>query len=289
MINKRTPEAKVILDFIERRIKKKLSCNIIFTGELGKGKSYSGIRLLELWYKRWLDEPFPISHVCETLDEAVLIVKDFKRKGEGVLIEELSVLAGSRESLTKLNRLWNKFMDTCRIKQAVIIGNSPFLNFIDKHIISLSQMWIEALGVNFRKKICVCKPLILQPSQKKVYFHRLIDDDGNEINMCFFRMPDKELIKRYDELKDRSVAELYDEIAQRMTYERKRQLKEIGRVTLAWQEEQDYNDRLKGLTVKEIAKKRKVSVSTVAKNIARAKKKMNMMQIKGKMLRNLDK
>jgi len=247
----KVPEAKALLDYIERRIKRKLSCNIIFTGELGKGKSYSGIRLLELWYKRWFDEPFKITHICETLDQAVLIVKDFKRKGEGILIEELSVLAGSRESLTRLNRLWNKFMDTCRIKQAVIVGNAPYLNFIDKHIISLSQIWLEALGVNFRKKFCVCKPLILQPSQKKVYFHKFIDDKGDPIDLCYFKIPSKELIKCYDKLKEESVHQLYDEIAQRMFIERKKQLKEIGNKTLAPREQEAYNYYLEKVPAKE--------------------------------------
>lgn len=270
-----TPEAKVILDFIERRIKKKLSCNIIFSGELGKGKSYSGIRLLELWYKRRFDELFHISHVCDTLDEAVLLGRDFKRKGEGILIEELSVLAGSRESLTKINRLWNKFMDTCRIKQIVIVGNTPYLNFIDKHIISLSQVWIETLGVNFRKKVCVCKPLILQPSQRKVYYHRFVDDKGDEIQLCFFKKPSKELCKTYDNLKEKSVHELYDEIAQRMLLEKKKQLKELGKKALAPREQEAYNYYLNKIPAKEAYKKMGLkSVNTYYNYLNNAKKKV---------------
>lgn len=254
MLTEKTPEAKAVLDFIDRRIRKRLACNIIFTGELGKGKSYSGIRLLELWYKRQFNEPFPITHVCDTLSEAVLIVKNVKRKGEGIVIEELSVLAGSRESLTRTNRLWNKFMDTCRIKQAVIVGNAPFLNFVDKHVIALSQLWIESLGVNFRKKICVCKPLILQPSQKKVYFHKLVGDEGEEINLCFFKKPTDNIVKEYDAKKERSVDNLYDEITHRMAFEKKKKDKELGRVDAKEEMEKllkrfDYEIKLVGKAV----------------------------------------
>lgn len=281
MINNKTPEAKVLLDFIERRIRKKLSCNIIFTGELGRGKSYSGIRLLELWYDRCLNEPFPISHVCETLEQAIMIVKDFKRKGEGVLIEELSVLAGSRESLTRMNRLWNKFLDTCRIKQALIIGNAPFLNFVDKHVLALSQVWIEALGVNFSKKICVCKPLILQPSQKKVYFHKFIDEEGDEISLCYFRIPNEELIKSYDKLKLRSVHDLYDELAERMFQEKKKQLKGLGKKVLSPREQEAYDYYLNKVPSKEAYKKMDLThVQSYNLYLRNAKKKLNISKYK---------
>ncbi|GAH15404.1 unnamed protein product, partial [marine sediment metagenome] len=88
-------ESKCLLDFTEKRMKKRQGCIMIFTGQLGGGKSYACARLLELWYRKWFDEDFPPSHIVETLEEAILKVKDFKRKGEGILIEELSVLAGS--------------------------------------------------------------------------------------------------------------------------------------------------------------------------------------------------
>lgn len=272
---KKTPEGEVIMDFIERRIKKKLACNIIVTGELGKGKSYLGMRLLEKWYKRKFEEPFLSSHICESLEQAILIVKDFQRKGEGILIEELSVLAGSRESLTRMNRYWNKFMDTCRIKQAIIVGNTPFLNFIDKHIISLSQIWIETLGVNFKKKIIVCKPLIIQPSQRKIYFHKFVDDDGDEIGLCYFKKPNDELTIIYDKLKERSNLDLYDELAQRMLLEKKKQLKELGKKTLAPREQEAYNHWLNKTPPKEAYKKMGLKyVRIYYRYVADAKKKL---------------
>lgn len=280
-------EAKVLIDFIEQRIKKRLACNIICTSEPGKGKSYSGLRLLELWYRRWFDENFPTSHICKDLETAILIVRDFKRKGEGILIEELSVLAGARDSLTRQNKLWNKFIDIIRIKQAIIVGNAPFLSFVDKHIIALSQVWLDILGVNFRKKVTVCKAKILQqPSFKhEPYQHSFVDSEGDPVGLIVFRKPSEELYKFYDTLKIKSVDDTCDELVEKMMIDRRKQLKEMGRVVLAWQEEQDYNARLNGLTTREIAEKRGVSVDTVGQNIRNARIKLNISKNKAKSLR----
>ena len=147
------PESRCLLKHIEERIKKKKGIILFFTGETGEGKSYGGLRLLELWYRKWFDEGFPINHVCNTLEEAILLVKDFVRAGEGIMIEELSVHAGSREALTPSNILFNKFVDICRIKQAVIIGNMPHISFIDKHLQMMAQSWVNCNKVDFKREI----------------------------------------------------------------------------------------------------------------------------------------
>ncbi len=86
---KTTPESKALLDFTEKRIQTQLGCIMIFTGEVGKGKSYAGLRFLELWYKRFFDEQFKLKNVCESLKQAILLEKDFKRKGRKQSFEKL--------------------------------------------------------------------------------------------------------------------------------------------------------------------------------------------------------
>lgn len=224
-------EVKVITNYMASRLRKRLACNIIFTGELGKGKSYSGLRLLELWYKRYFEEEFPTTHICNDLISAMQTIKKFKRKGEGILLEELSVLIGSRDSLSKQNKLFNKFMDIVRIKQAIIIGNLPFLSFVDKHMIILSQIWIETLGINFRQKVCVCKPLILQPASFKAdpYKHKFLDDDNEPINFILFKKPSEELCKFYDNFKLKAVDEVIDEMVAGMEADKKKKDKAMNK------------------------------------------------------------
>ena len=134
------PEAQALLDYCKRRVRKRLGVNILCTGDLGKGKSYIGLRFLELWYLFFFNEQFPLKHICKTIEDAILLVRNFTRDGEGILVEELSILAGSRDSLSKTNKLWNQFLDIVRLKKVIIIGNAPRLGFIDKHMIMLAQV-----------------------------------------------------------------------------------------------------------------------------------------------------
>ncbi len=252
---KNTIEAKCLLDMAEDRIKEKLGVLYLFTGEVGRGKSYGGLRFLELWYDKMFGEEFPIDHVCETLEQAIMLVKRFKRKGEGIMIEEMSVLAGRREALTIINRLFNKFLDTCRIKQALIIGNAPHISFIDKHITQMTQAWVNFLGVDFTKKISVARPLWMQTSPHKAepYKHRFVSDEGWSIDYCYFKMPSKELIIKSDILKDRSNDELYDELAVRLTTTRLKQMKELGSKVMPKREMEAYELFLNGVGSDEAA------------------------------------
>ena len=106
-------EAKSIIDLCLMRIKIMLGVILLFSGETGRGKSYAGLRFLEIWYKTFFNELFPIKHVCNNIEEAILLTRSIKRKGEGILIEELSVHASVRDSLTTQNKMWNKFCDIC--------------------------------------------------------------------------------------------------------------------------------------------------------------------------------
>ena len=273
---KTTPESKALLDFTEHRIKTQLGCIMIFTGEVGKGKSYAGLRFLEKWYSKWFGEQFKINHVCETLEQAILLVKDFKKKGEGIMIEELSVLAGSRDSLTLQNKLWNKFVDTCRIKQAVIIGNCPHISFIDKHFQMMCQVWVDCLGVNFKKKIVVGKSFWLQtsPHKNEPYKHKFVDDEGYEIDICYFRKPSEKLTKDYDKLKIKSTNKLYEELAQKIIANKVKKDAEFKKNALAPREIEVVALNRRGLSAKEIQKEIGLeNVRTVYQYLSSAAKK----------------
>jgi len=202
--NVKLKEAEPLFKYLFSRLNKRLGTIILVSGESGKGKSYSGLRILEIWYWLLFKKPFPTNHICRTLEEAMILIKDFKDEGEGILIEELSVLVGKRDAGTKQNKLWNKFIDIVRIKKTVIIGNAPHINFVDSHFLLMSHVWIECLGVNFRKNLVICKPLMLQMSQNKTepYKHKFVGDDHFAIDYFAFRKPSKYITTVYDRLKD---------------------------------------------------------------------------------------
>jgi len=212
-----SPEADCIIRYSKEKMNKKKGVIHLFTGETGDGKSYAGLRLLEIWYNQWFKQDFPKTHIVENLAQAILLVKDFKEAGEGILIEELSVLASSRDSLTKQNKLWNKFLDTVRIKQAFIVGNLPHISFLDKHFIMMCNTWINCTGVDFQRNIVIARPLWLQtsPHKNEPYKHKFLDKEGEEINFCYFKkLQNIDVQRYYDDLKINSITELHKELVE---------------------------------------------------------------------------
>lgn len=278
-------EAQCILDYFESRLRKRQHTNGLGTGGLGSGKSYGQGRIGELWYKRKFNEDFPISHIVEQLDHAVGLVKDFSRPGELIIIEEVSVLASSRDSLTRMNKLWNKFLDTCRIKQVILLMNCPHINFIDKHILSLTNLWIEFLGVNYKKGYSIAKPLWLQTSQYRQlpYKHKFVSEDGFPIDFIKLNKPSKSFCEAYDMIKDASVNELYEDISRRMALHRQYELKEMGKKLLSKKEQEAWDLSLEGYSMEDAAVKMGLKhARTYWAYLNRAKDKIKFNELKDK-------
>ena len=284
MMKELPSEGRQIFEIVRNRINKKLGVTILITGLPGKGKSFIGLRFMELWYDYHFGELFPVTHVCETLEQAILLVKDFKRPGEAIQVEELSVLAGRRDSLSSENKLWNKFMDTVRMKQTIIIGNCPHLTFVDKHFVLLSDFWMEAMGVNFREKRSYCKCLFIQTTQHKrdPYMHRLIDDDGMPIDYFRFSKPSDELVKDFLELEKGNKNKIYEELAQKIIAKKEKEKKSIENLPrFTVKEAQALRYKIEGLKGPEAAEKMDIAKSSYYFLLEQVKKKLDKLY-KGK-------
>ncbi len=271
------PEAECLLKFIEERMKRKKGINMLFTGDVGSGKSFNGARLLELWYKRRFNEPFPTSNITNNIEESIVLAKSFKRLGEGMLCEELSVHSGRRDALTTDNKAYNKFLDIIRIKQIVLVGNAPHISFIDKHIIMASQVWIDCQGIDFKNKVGLTHPLWLQtsPHKNEPYKHKFLNKDGEPIDECFFRLPSPYILKDYDIMKLRANEQIFDEIVMKLRHNRVLKLKKMGQKILSPKEQQAYQFWIDGYKGKEAAVEMKLeNVNTYHKYLRTAKNKL---------------
>ena len=271
------PEAECLLRHISRQIKKKKNFNAIFSGMFGNGKSYAGCRLLELWYLKRFKEKFPIKHIVSNLSEALLLVKNFKRKGEGILIEEISSSAGSRDSQTTQNKLFNKFLDVCRIRQAVIIMNCPHISFADKHIRMAVHSWVYCTSVDFEREIVVAHPLWLQtsPHKSEPYKHHYLTPSGEEIGICYFRKPSDYIKIPYDKSKDKFTDDFIDELHFKMVIDRKNKLKQLGAKFLSPRESEAYTLWLSGYKTSEATEKMGLkNAQTFRKYLKNAKEKL---------------
>ena len=230
---------------------------MLFTGGTGRGKSTACLRFLESWYEFYFKEDFPIKHVCNNLAEAIILASGFKRKGEGMMIEELSVHASARDSLTTQNKMWNKFVDICRVKQILIVANAPHISFIDKHFILMCQVWVDCLHVNFKKEVVVTHPLWLQtsPHKKEPYKHRFTNEKGEAIDYVLFKKPSEELTKQYETLKEESNNKIFNEVILRIRKDEQIKLKKLGIKVMTPRQQEAYDLYLQGVTSEQGAKK----------------------------------
>lgn len=276
------PEAECLLKHTEERMKQNKGINILFTGGVGDGKSFSGSRFLQLWYKKCFNEEFPISHVCNNVEEAVIISKEFNRKGEGILMEEISVHHGRREALTKKNILFNKFFDICRIKQIIFVANCPHISFVDKHFKMMLQSWVNCYEVDFKKEVVLAHPLWLQPFPHKdePYKHRYLNKDGSPIDFCYFKLPAKKFIEKYNILKEESNEEIFDEIILKLQHDKVKQLEKLGQKVLAPREKEAYVLWLELYSSKESAEKMGLKgvnkIDVYNETLKRAKEKLKL-------------
>jgi len=271
------PESECLLRHISKMVKKKKGFNALFSGSVGDGKSYAGLRLLELWYLKKFKENFPTKHIVSNLSEAILLTKNFKRRGEGILIEEISSSAGSRDAQTTQNKLFNKFLDVCRIRQAVIIMNCPHISFADKHIRMACHCWVDCREVDFERKIVIAHPLWLQvsPHKSEPYKHRYLTLDGEPIDTCYFKKPSEYIQKVYDEGKNKFTNDFLSEIQLKMVVDRKAKLKQLGAKFLSPKESEAYQLWINGCKTNEGAEKMGLkNAKTFWKYVKNAKDKL---------------
>lgn len=269
-------ECRVILDYVDKRFNKKKNTNILTTGVVGGGKSSFDLRLQELYYKERFDEVFPINHIANSIEEAVLLAKGFKRLGEGIIVEEVSVHASRRDALTTKNKLYNKFLDVVRIKQIFLVMNAPHISFVDKHILMATDAWINCEKVDFKNNVVIARPLWLQtsPHRAEPYKHKFINRKGYSVDYCFTRMPSEELWKEYSELKSKSNDEIFEEIILKLRHDKKEQLKKIGQKVLSPKELDAYNFALDGFSSKEAGEVMDIPSTTFNKYLRSAKNKL---------------
>lgn len=283
-------ESDFLLTQAERRMRKRLGMTIIVTGESGRGKSYFGLRYLERWYQKRFKEEFPINHVCNTPEEAVILGRNFTRKGEGILIEELSVHLGRRASMTKQNRLFNMFLDVCRLKQIIVIGNCPHISFVDKHYSMMAQSWVNVNQVDFKKDIILAKAYWLQtsPFKSDPYTHKYPNADGDDIDLCYMRKPNDQLCKAYEEIKGIANDSVLDDIVLSLQKDRQEKMVMVGHKFLSKREREAYELHLKGYTSKEGSTEMGISVRAYNKNISSSKGKLKSSEYRREM-QELDK
>ena len=179
--------------------------------------------------------------------------------------------------MTKQNRFFNQFLDICRVKQAVIIGNSPHISFVDKHFPMMCQTWINVSRIDFKRKITLARAYWLQTSSFKAepYKHKYNTHDGDEINLCYMKKPDSELCAIYEDIKNKSNENIFDTIVLSVRQDRIEKLKKLGKGLIPTRLKQALILEIKGYSEEIAAKEMGVNRSTYIDYLCRVKKLMH--------------
>ncbi len=284
------PEAIVVINFIEERLKKGLYTLVLAIGLPGSGKTRMCCRLAELFNLRTKGkEEFSSENIVDNFADFVEKVKDAK-PGDQIVIEEVSVLFPSRRAMTADNVNIGRVLDTCRKKRVIIYANAPILTSIDSHIRAMANLSIETLKINKTQGVVISKPLRLQtnPATGKPYNHRL-QRKGRDVLRIYTGKSNEEVWIEYESKKDRFMDKLYEEMKMKARVKEERLLKDMFKNTTLPEVLRDLTPRelevqqlrsVKKLNQTEIAKKLGLHTSRISRICSNINKKMKITKEK---------
>ncbi len=218
------PESmQIFIKVIHNRIESGKNCLIPFTGPTGSGKSLSTISLMIGLYLYRYGEMPSVEYITRHVKfKALDIMKSFNDKDltkkETWSWDEAGVDAGHKTHSTVSNRVIGWLIQTFRNMQQVVFFTVPSMNFLDATIRKMLHVSIETRTIDKSKKMCICKPLMLQYNsrQDEIYYHNLTyprkDGFFDVIDLMGIPLPPKEYVDAYEIEKNKFTKDLNIEI-----------------------------------------------------------------------------
>jgi hypothetical protein len=280
------PESDSIVNYIVDRNRKGLYTLCLVTGLPGTGKSSVSIRLAELTSLKLHDENrITEDYIVDSLLGFLKRLRKVKKPGEIIIIEEISVLFGSRRSMAIENVAIGRVLDTCRKLGVILFSNAPIFSGIDSHIRCMAHVLVETQRIYKKAEVVMSKAWKLQtnPHSGKTYRHRF-NRHGKEVTLFVTKKPGSELWEKYEKSKDDFLSNLYERLEKRTIKKFEKENKELGMVAkqeakkpLSSREIEikDLKDRL-GWTYEQIGKEKGISFGRVAQIYKKTKEKLQL-------------
>lgn len=261
-----------LVKYVAGRIKKNKNAIVVFNGATGSGKSYASLDFA-IDVSKELNTQFNLKYNLDfnfqnLLKKMTLPIND----GPGVcyVFEEVGSVGGGAAAMqwqSKANQLFNSFMQTNRCKNQILIMNCPGFANLDKKARELCHVQISMLGINEQNKRSYGKPFLLQTNSvtSKIYFKYLrfpINGQKTKFTRISFRLPPKEIIEEYEQMKNAFVDDLNASIMEEGAEKSKK-----GKKAKVTKEEIEVL-RSKGLTMEQIASIHHVTERTLYNKLA---------------------
>ena len=265
-----------LVEYVVKRIGQNKNFLACFTGGTGSGKSYSAIRFAELISKE-TKTPFSEKNIVfEPIEFMSLINSGELQKGSVIIMDEAGVMINARKWMSSINMMINYVTQTFRHRNYIVLFCVPDFSFIDKAIRKMFHSYIETMMIDQSKKICWCKPFLLQVNQRNgdTYYKFLRYQRKGEplctLERVGFSMASKKLLQVYEDKKCSFTDKLNKGL--QATLEEEEQ-KINGKKDLTDLQAQAVYLRLQGLAHNEIAEVMGMARPTISMHLSASKKK----------------
>lgn len=269
--------------FKSRTIQLNKNVIVITTGATGSGKTYSNLNIAESWYKERFKAEYPIDNVCFSLGQLMNQIMELQkgnklRKGELFILEEAGANFGNLDFQNKISKMFSYILQSFRSMNLILLMNAPVLTMINKQARQLIHAHFTTKGIDYGKKVVHIKPLFHQLAQSSgksywKYPRSKINGKTAKVEVLEIPKPSDELIAQYEKRKAEFVIGLSKEFIEE--YKKRKQEEEIkdARKELTDKQVEVYKMLQEGLSVKQIAEKREISIRGVYDFITCIKKK----------------
>lgn len=189
----------------------------IFTGATGSGKSWSALSIAEQ-----LDPEFTTDNIVFSATQFIEFLKNSEKikAGSVVMWDESGVGLGSRDAMTKINRLIGSYLQSFRSRNTILIFTLPTLSMLDRQARQLAHAILETKSIDRETKECIVKWFDVQTnalSGKSYLKHPRIFDNGIiAIKKVRIKAPSVILRNRYEQKKADFLDSLINDIDRKM-------------------------------------------------------------------------
>ncbi|HEA46175.1 MAG TPA: hypothetical protein ENH99_00115, partial [Candidatus Pacearchaeota archaeon] len=150
------------------KFKRNKNILLAMTGMTGSGKSYTSLRMCELYYQDKFKKPFPIENVCFSISELMkLLTSKTLKRGEIIILEEAGTSLNSLDYQNKVSKLFTFILQSFRSMNIGLIFTLPVLTMLNKSARMLLHAHFVTSGIDFYLKNCKIKPLYHQLNQER--------------------------------------------------------------------------------------------------------------------------
>ena len=198
----------LVTNVVKARLQRNQNWLCVITGDTGTGKSFSSLRLGSL-----VDEDFRIENVVFDVKELIDLI-EVRPPGSLLVLDEAGISFGSRDFMSKQNKVMSSVIQMFRFKQIALIWTLPDISMIDIQARRLMHNFLETQPIDYKKEQTRVKWFEVYIDRWTGEFrHRFMKvETGNMgfavVKVVNFNKPSEDLIKSYEKKKKQAFENL---------------------------------------------------------------------------------